>query len=124
MSGIGKKQRAIEILLTGESIRKAAAITGATERTLYRWLNDPEFKRELDGRQAAIIEEVQAGLIMLASKAVIALGEVLERPEQRSANVKRLAAVSILDQLLHFREYVSFEARLLRLEEEIQNYAK
>jgi len=116
MSGIARKENAMVNLLEGKSIREAAAASNISERQIYRWLGDPEYKGEIASRQAAIIESVNYALISMANRAVNSLGEVLDHPEQRAANVKRLAACSILDQLLHFREYVSFESRIARLE--------
>jgi hypothetical protein len=41
----GKQERAIIALCNEPTIHKAAAAVGVTDRTIHRWLNDPEFNQ-------------------------------------------------------------------------------
>lgn len=121
MAGSSRKSRALALLLTGETVLSASRKAGVGERSIYRWLSEPAFRGELNTRQALIIEAAGASLVALAGEAVEALSIVLKHPGERGSNVKRLAALSILELILKFREELTFEERLRTLEEAIRH---
>lgn len=109
MAGNGRKTKALAALLSGETVSGAARISGAGERTVFRWLSEPGFKKELESRQALILENVSGSLMALTEQAVEALEQVLHAPHEPGANSKRLAAVSILALALKVREVLKTE---------------
>jgi hypothetical protein len=108
--------KAINYLLSGETITDTAQLVGVGRRTLHRWLDDPVFKAELTAKEAEILETVTRKLLRLAGDAVDTLGEVMNNANKPGANWRRLAAVSILELVLRLREITVIEERLARLE--------
>ena len=111
-----KKSLAMEALLSGKCVREAASISGITERQVYRWLEESDFSSQLHKLERERVSVSLRSLSALAEVAVKALGEVLEEPTQRSANIKRLAAVNVLELMLKAREQIEIEERIEALE--------
>lgn len=113
------RTRALACLLAGDTVAGAAQHSGTSERSIYRFLKEPGFRSELQNKQAVILERASGALVALSEEAVRALVEVLSSPSEPGANNKRLTAVSVLELALNYREYISFEERLSRLEREV-----
>lgn len=109
--------RALAALLEGQPVHLAAQLAGVSSRQVYRYLRDDRFTGRLNEEQDALVLAVGVKLLSLAEKALAALEEVMDFPERRGANVKRLAGVSVLDLLLKYRDQVSLEARVSALED-------
>lgn len=73
-----RQRRAIEALIEGKTVKQAAEETGVSRKTLYVWLNQPEFQKELDRLGGIILEEVANRMVALASEAVHTLSNVLK----------------------------------------------
>ena len=73
-----RQRRAIEALVEGKTVKQAAKDTGVSRKTLYVWLNQPEFQKELDRLGGIILEEVANRMVALASEAVDTLSNVLK----------------------------------------------
>lgn len=58
-----RKEKAIAMIISGESITDVAKLVGVYRSTIYDWLKDDEFKAELDKRRQEII--VQGNNIIL-----------------------------------------------------------
>jgi hypothetical protein len=105
----------MEELLTGRTIRAAAAIAGISRSTAQRRMTDPAFRAELvarrDDRRRAIADDLTAG----AAKAVALLRAVLANPLVRMTDRIRAAGV-LLGHHLPVTEVVELEARLSELE--------
>lgn len=115
-----RQQSAVKALLEERTLAAAADAVQVSERQIYRWLDQPAFKAELSRHTSHVMEEVTRSLTVLAKDAVQALAEVLERPDQKGAAVKRLTAVSILEHCQKFREFTELEERLTFLEQQLQ----
>ena len=114
-----RKGRALQSLISGETIEVASQAAGVSERTLYRWLNLPSFKAELRGLELQVVESVGRRLVSMSEMALDSLEDVLRRPEGRGQNTRRLAAVAVLELLLKWREKVDWESRLQAVEEKV-----
>ena len=108
--------KAIKALLEYPTIEKAAAAIGVNPRTIGRWLNDRSFRAELARAEGEALDRVTRKLLYLGDHAVNALESVLQEPNQRGASNKRLAAQTILTQLLKLRELRNIEERIADLE--------
>lgn len=104
-------------LLAGESVSSAGKAVGITERTAYRWMSEDDFQTVYREAEKRLLENAFRKLESKAAGAVDALCEVLENPALRGANVKRLAAVSLLELLFKVKDNLDFEARLSALED-------
>lgn len=109
------QRKAIAALLGARSIREAAAASGTAERTLYRWLDDPQFARAVQAAEGAAVDAAARRLVALSDKAVTALEELLDSPTT-PARLRLAAASEVLDKMLKLRELRDLEARLIALE--------
>jgi len=114
-----RQVKALGALLEGRTVEEAGCLAGVSKRQVYRYLRDKNFTSQLQQEQDALISAVGAKLVSLGQKALICLEAVMEHPGMGAANVKRLAAVSVLDLLLKYRSQVELEARVSILEEEV-----
>lgn len=112
------QRKALAALLAEPTVTAAAARAGLAERTLYYYLSDETFKRELRQRQDAILASVTSALVGLSGEAVQVLRAVLSDPKA-TASVKVRAA---LGWLKHTRDSVELDVladRVAALEEKI-----
>jgi hypothetical protein len=71
-------KRALPALLAYPTIAEAAEAADLGERTIYRYLNDPDFKAALHKAQDRILAATTARLTGLTTQAVRELGDSLE----------------------------------------------
>jgi len=109
------QRKAISALLTNTTVEKAADEVGVNPRTIYRWLDDPDFRIALYQEQTVSIDQALMPLVGLVRAAVVAFAEVLRNPHSRGANVRRLAAQNIIEDALKMRDRM-LEQRVTELE--------
>lgn len=110
-----RQHRAIKALLVSKNTTEAALTANVAERTLYRWLSDPEFKAELSQAEGNIIDETGRRLIALCGLAIETLENILSK-ENASDTLKLRAAQAVQDYTLKLRELRNVEQRLAELE--------
>lgn len=71
------KQRALDHLLQGKSIRAVAELVEVSEATIDKWLRDPGFRSELLERSRAISDASMSALISANTKATAKLVELI-----------------------------------------------
>ena len=103
----------IEQLARGKSVRSAARLTGCSERTAYRRLNDSGFVQRVNNRRAKLLEEASARIAGAADEAVVCLRHLLTA---ESEAVRLGSARAILDQSLKLRDAVETDVRLAAVE--------
>jgi hypothetical protein len=109
----GRQERVLLALLDTPSIKAAAAATGVNEKTVRRWLRQPEFQAAYRAARRAVVEETLALLQRIGAKAVAALHKNLacEKPA-----VEVAAAVAILDRAIRGVELSDLAERVEELE--------
>lgn len=110
------KHKAIAALLACRTIGQAAKVAEVAERTLTRWLADPDFKAALAAARRGVFAAAVDGLRQAATEAVETLREVLADKEA-SAAVRVQAASAILGHAFRAVELADVTERLDRLEE-------
>lgn len=80
-----KKEKALIELLDGASFSKAAAKVGVNERTIQRWLKEPEFQKRLSQARDDIYVEAIDSLRDASGKAAKKLIELLDSPSEKTA---------------------------------------
>ena len=110
-----KQHKAAEALLTTATIAEAAEVAGIGERTLYRWLNDPDFSAHVTELEAKLIDAAQRQLLRLQSDAISTMEEIMNDIEV-PASVRLRAADSVLSHAFRLRDLSSIEQRLAALE--------
>ena len=111
-----KQHRAISALLTSKSVTEAAVATGQGERTIYRWLSEPDFRQALSAAEGDLIDVATRRLLQLQGGALDTLEALLSDDTDASAGVRLRAAQITLDHLLKLREMRDVEQRLQALE--------
>jgi hypothetical protein len=102
-------------LAGGSTVADAARAADVSARTVFRRLQDPAFRSELEAARAATIERVGAMLADSATAAVSVLRALLDPVIPPS--VRLSAARAILELALRYREVGDLEARVRALEE-------
>ncbi len=90
------QSQAIRALLTHRSIRSAASTVGVNERTLRRWMQNPEFRFQVEQSQRDALSEVTASLQASAAAAVECLTAIVGRPSADS-HVRVAASRTLLE---------------------------
>jgi len=108
-----KQRLAIASLVANGNVREAAKAAGVAPKTLYVWLGQPAFKRELHDAEQQALEEFSRALVSLAELTTKALRDGLE---DASMTVRLRAAGMVLDGVLRVRELLTLEQRIAELE--------
>lgn len=111
-----RQAKALELLLGGLSIRKAAEGSGVSERQLYRWLADPVFSQALKDHQARLVAAVGARLLALCDNALGVFEDVMNQPGAHGQSVASITADRVLNQARAWRDFSDLEERLTALE--------
>lgn len=101
-------------LAAGATKQEAARLVGVGERTVYRRLEDRQFRRRIDDARADLVNRVAGGLADASLAAVDTLRALLEAD---SESVRLGACRAILDLCLRHREADEFERRIAAIEE-------
>jgi len=90
-----KKNRAtaIEYLLRSSSVSEAAETIGVNRATIYRWLKDADFQRDLRETRQVAYGHAVTRLCGLASEAVSVLGKGLNGEEITRVQLRAAMAV-------------------------------
>ena len=110
------QRKAIAALLEYPTIEQAAGAIGVNPRTVFRWLDDTDFRLALGQAEGASLDRITRRLLVLGDQAVNVLEDIMSNPTQKGCSNRRLAATTILDQLLKLRELRNIEGRLSDLE--------
>lgn len=102
-------------LLAAPTISAAAAAAGCGERTLYRRLESPEFRRQLEEMRLESLETARNALLSRLTAAVDTMANVMENGEN-GASTRLNAARLLIDATLRVVEVTDIERRLDALE--------
>jgi hypothetical protein len=104
-------------LACGATIEAAARQVGISERAVYRRLEKPEFKREINQLRSEMIQRAAAMLTAAAMESVKTLLE-LQKPSVTAA-VRLGAARAVLEMGVKLREVADLEQRIAALEQQL-----
>jgi hypothetical protein len=117
MSG-GSKERNDEALVnhlaSGKSPTDAGEAAGVGRSTVYRRLEDPEFRQQVIEQRALLVESITSRVTVAADAAVQRIEQLLAAD---SEYVQLSAARTLLDQMIRLRDVVEFESRIRKVEE-------
>lgn len=109
-----KQTTAIDCLLASPSVAEAARRANVPLRTLFRWLADDTFKRELDAAQRALISTAARRLAYGLEKSVTTALNLAELSEDEAVRLR--AALAIPTMLRDLREHGDILERVTALE--------
>jgi hypothetical protein len=113
-----RQERAIAALLTEPTFDKAAKSAGIARRTLYRWLNEPEFAAQYRQARRKGIDTAIASLEAAAATAVKTLLAIVEDSEA-SSTTRRGAARDVLQFAFKGRELFDLQAQFAEIERKL-----
>jgi len=109
---------ALQSLLRGESAVEAARLAGVNERTVRRWLQEPEFLRALLEARGAVMQQARGrAQNALAGSVDTALGILGDAEAAGSARVRALRAVF---DIARSGENGDLELRLVEMEQRLE----
>ncbi|MCW5935034.1 MAG: helix-turn-helix domain-containing protein [Fimbriimonadia bacterium] len=94
-----KQQKAIYALLEHPTIRQASKACGVPERTLYRWMNQSEFKDQYDAIRQQVLQFAIGHLQASVPLAIQILSQIA-CDSNTPANARVRAACALLDAAL------------------------
>jgi hypothetical protein len=112
----GADDKLIGLLANGHTVVYAAKEAGVSERTAFRRLQDPVFRRRVQDIRREALERATA---MLGTAASSAVGTLVKLLDGESEMARLGAARSILEFGCKLRESLSLEQRLAELEERL-----
>lgn len=117
VSGRKNEELLIVALASGRNIGQAAKASNLSERTAYRRLTDPDFKRKVAERRCELVNETAGRLTAAGMTATLTLQELLA---SESDSVRLGAARSILELGTKIRESTDLETRITSLEKIVE----
>ena len=110
-----KQEKALAALLTAHTMREAAQQAGIDERTLRRYLQEPEFLTEYRKVSGEILRNARMTAQQSITPALDTLRSVCADREARAGD-RIAAARSLLEWAVKLTEAADFEERLTALE--------
>ncbi|MDX9975332.1 MAG: hypothetical protein RBU21_20260 [FCB group bacterium] len=115
-----QQRKAIAALLERGCVTKAAEAVGVAPKTIYRWLQQPDFKSALSSAEGEVVQAAVRRLAGMSDKALSTLEAVLD-DEEASAASKTRASLAVLEALLRLRELVTLGNELAELKARVEN---
>ncbi len=115
-----KKDEAIQALLSHSSIPEAAKTVGIGDKTLWRWLQREDFKKEYKDARYELVQHAAVRLQSSMVEAVTTLRSVMN-DTLSPASVRVSASKTVLDMGFNSIEVEEFEERLTALEQHVSN---
>ena len=115
-----KKESTIAALISLPTICDAAKSVGVGEKTLFRWLQLPEFQEAYRKARREIVKQAVAQIQGALSEAVKTLSDIM-KDSKAPASARVTAARSIIDTAIKAVEIEDLESRLSALEEHIKD---
>ena len=109
------REVAITALVSNPNIKEAAAKCGISEKTLHRWLNEPDFAVQLAEAQRGVTRRVMRSVISRTERAVEVLDDVMT-DITNAAHARVSAAKTVLEFSMKAIEIEEILDRLEKLE--------
>jgi hypothetical protein len=110
-----RQQRTIAALLAARNVREASKQAKVSERTVYTWLAEPDFRASLYAAEGHLIDAATRRLLHHQDVALTVILTIMA-DRDNPASVRLRAAQLVLEQLLKLRELRDIESRLRALE--------
>lgn len=110
-----QQYNAISALLHEPTIRKASAVCGVPERTLYHWLKDASFDAAYREARRAAVGQALARVQHASSDAVAVIRSIMN-DTKKAPMIRLLAASRVLSLAVRAIEIEDLQARVAALE--------
>ena len=109
------RETAIQALIAHPHVKQAAAVAGVAEKTLHRWLKEPEFNTQLIEAQREVSKRVTRAVISRAERAATVLDDIMT-DKKISPHTRVMAAKTLLETAFKAIETEDILTRLDELE--------
>jgi transposase-like protein len=116
-----KQEIILAALVAESSVEKAARAAKVSRATVYRWLDDADFKIKLKEQRDVLLETAVESIKCRAAKAVEKLAALMDSKDERT---RRLACKDLIDYALRIKEVQSIEDRLVAMEKTLNECAR
>lgn len=113
----GSNENLLIALACGSTVEVAAAKSGIAIRTVYRRLEDPDFRKQLQDFRANMVERSSAMLTAASMEAVKTLLSLMERSIPHATRLG--ASRAVIELGLKLRDLLEVEQRLDALEKTV-----
>jgi len=117
MAGKNSDETLIATLAGGSTVQAAAQLCEVSERTIFRRLKDPTFRRRLQQARGDMLERALGHLAAGAADAAVTLRKLMK---SRKQSVQLAASRLTLELGQRLREATDVEERLRTLEERLR----
>jgi len=121
MSLSAKQLKTIPCILAAKTIEAGCKAAKVSKSQYYTWLQEPEFKAELDRQRNELIQRAFNVLSSSMSEAAQTLKNLLKSKNQ---HIQRLAAVNILEQTYKLSDRQDILERLDKIEKALEQRGK
>lgn len=105
----------LPFLISNPSIESAAKESGVSAKQIFDWLNQSNFRQELENRKNEAVNQAVDRMKTNASKACDTLISLLDSAESES--VRHRVAIDLLNMTLKYMEFKDVEQRIRKLED-------
>jgi hypothetical protein len=108
-----KKEHVAVLLAAGQSVAKAGRTVGISQRSIFTWLDDPEYSARVDELRGQMLGRTMGFLTANTLRAAKKLRRLLDDADSR---VVLQASKLVLENASRLRQEISLEARIAELE--------
>jgi hypothetical protein len=111
-----RQRRTIPFIITSPTIVEGLEKAKLSRKTFYQWLEQPDFKAELDRQRDEAAKTAFETLTQSLTKAVENLVKLLDHTDDR---LKRLACKDVIEYILRHKEIEDLEKRIEAIEQRL-----
>jgi molybdenum-dependent DNA-binding transcriptional regulator ModE len=111
-----KQELALRAIAVSPTLKEAARAAGVSDATLWRYMQEPAFKRRLRNARREAVSHALIRMQRASGEAVTVLEELM-RSEKASASARISAARAIIDYSMRAVEMDELQSRIDELEE-------
>lgn len=118
---MGKKvsrEAAVTALITNPTIKGAAQQCGIAEKTLHKWLNEPDFSKQVREAQEEVTRQAMGRTTLTIERCIETLEDIMQNSDE-NASPRVAAAGKLLDFAFRVYELQTVQKRLDELERKL-----
>jgi len=113
-----RQQKAIVALIETGTIKEAAEVAGIGQTTIFRWMQDPQFRRAYKDARSRLVELAISQVQKVCGEAVLVLHSIM-KDKKLPASARVSAARTTLDFAMRGVELEDLRERIEKLEDRL-----
>lgn len=120
-----QQRQALEIMAAGGTEKEAAEAVGVSERTVYRWRNNPSFAAALLSADPHTLKTIFTDVLRVGGKSIVLLERIIDGdPKQYPIGAKLRASAIILQHLGSLYQLVGLEEQIAEVKAKLEAIAQ